>query len=204
MRKLVHISCLLLLAIGIASSACATGNVVPADSAGTVGTTTAYWLNVFTHTLTLSNAVAFNADDTTDIGSSSEQAKDAYIDGIAYLDAINAEVNVYSNSQTLTSADLMVLYNSGGDATEDVTTNTLPEASANLGMAVWISVASDAGDLEVITDGTDSFVDAVLGAATPGSNKVTFANALDGALFVAAGSNYWALLNQTGATIGAQ
>lgn len=155
-------------------------------------------------TLSVTNHVVPIVDTVSDIGTSSLQFGNGYFDEILHADALNAGYSVKSNSATLTSADMMVLYNSGGDATEDVCTNTLPEASANLGMAVWITVASDAGDLEVITDGTDSFVDAPLGAATPGSNLVTFADQGDGALFVAAGTNYWAIMFNVGGEIGAQ
>ena len=63
------------------------------------GTTKLFSLNdlatFFTQTVTLSSTLASNllpdADDTRDLGSSSAEWKDLYIDGTAYLDAVDID-----------------------------------------------------------------------------------------------------------------
>jgi hypothetical protein len=256
MKKLLVITCLLLVSVGMAMGQ---GNLVPSsDSTKTLGTASLKWLEAYTDGVTVSggegsngvvtveadqgdddldtwtisattggdlefattesnllftvdeggtvvvtNHIKATVDNVSDLGTSTVEFKDTYSDGISYMDAVNGGYSVKSNSYTATTADMFLTYFTGNQS-ETVTTNTLPEASASLGMTIWVNLGNDGGDLEVNTDGTDSFYGNVLGTSSTATNKITFADVGDCALLQAQGTNYWAVLFNVGGTLGTQ
>ena len=92
---------------------------------------------------------------------------------------------------TITANDCVLSYN-----TSAATTNTLPEASTVLGKVFFVSLQDDDGDLEVWTDGTDTFDGT--------NNKITFADAGDSLSVMATAANVYTILVNVGGTLGTQ
>ncbi len=127
--------------------------------------------NAATDTITLGADVASNilpsADDTYDLGATASRWRDIYIDGTAYLDAINFN----GTAITATAAELNILDGVTSTAAElnylDVTTLGTVEASkavtadANADVKFGDSdklVFGAGSDLQIYHDGTNSYI----------------------------------------------
>jgi len=121
----------------------------------------------------------------------------AWSSGVASVEALSLTGGLdlpYANktaNYTNTAADVVVSYN-----TSAVTTNTLPEASTVLGKVFIIALQDDDGDLEVLTDNTDTF---------DGTNtKATMADAGDSLHIMATAADVYTILVNVGATLATQ
>ena len=155
-------------------------------------------------------------DDTHDLGSSSKKWKDIYIDGIAYLDAINlngtaitstaAELNIL-DGVTSTTAELNILDGVTATAAElnalDGITSTVAELNILDGVT---ASAADINLIDGITNGTVSASKAVIvdsnkdisgfrnlsitGDLTVAGDDITMGTNTSGNLLVADGTNF--------------
>jgi len=155
-------------------------------------------------------------DDTHDLGSSSKKWKDIYIDGIAYLDAINfngtaitstaAELNILDGI-TSTTAELNILDGVTATAAElnalDGITSTVAELNILDGVT---ASAADINLIDGVTNGTVSASKAVIvdsnkdisgfrnlsitGDLTVAGDDITMGTNTSGNLLVADGTNF--------------
>lgn len=97
-----------------------------------------------------SSAVLPKTDDVYDLGSSALQFKDLYIDGVAYLDSINADAGTVGGSAIATLT-----------ATQTLTNKTLTSPDINGGTVDGITALSVSGNITVTgtVDGRDLAAD---------------------------------------------
>jgi len=98
-------------------------------------------------------------DDTYDLGSSTKEFKDAYLDGVLSFDAARGNVASKTEAYTLTDDDFLILCNSTGGAF----TLTLPAASGRTGQ-IYVFKKTDAGVNAITIDGNAA--EKIDGAAT--------------------------------------
>ena len=155
-------------------------------------------------------------DDTHDLGSSSKKWKDIYIDGIAYLDAINlngtaitstaAELNIL-DGVTSTASELNILDGVTSTAAELNILDGVTATTAELNILDGVTAsASDINLIDGITNGTVSASKAVIvdsnkdisgfrnlsitGDLTVAGDDITMGTNTSGNLLVADGTNF--------------
>ena len=129
-------------------------------------------------------------DDTHDLGSSSKEWKDLYIDGVAYLDAINFN----GTSITSTAAELNLLDGVTASTAELNILDGVTSTTAELNLVDGITAGTVTASKAVIVDSNKDLTGlrnlTIAGDLTVSGDDITMATNTAGNLLIADGTNF--------------